>query len=148
MENQRIVTAVTRDGRSVIVDTGPSLHVVTPAPGLMLSEQWTCGRIGQGMVNDPDRTTAEFAPVPPPGGVLFRVVTFPPDPDGQMHRTDTVDFVTILSGELVLSLEDGDEATLGPGDTVIQRGTTHAWHNRTDQPAVASVVLVSAERAA
>jgi quercetin dioxygenase-like cupin family protein len=79
--------------------------------------------------------------------VLFRVVSFPPDPDGQMHRTDTLDFVTVVSGELVLALEDGDEATLGPGDTVIQRGTTHAWRNKTDRPAVASVVIVSGQQA-
>jgi quercetin dioxygenase-like cupin family protein len=148
MDNTRIVTAVTGAGRSVIAETGPCPHVVTPAPGLTLSEQWTCDHTGKGILEGSDHTTADFTPVPPPGGVLFRVVTFPPDPDGQMHRTDTVDFVTILSGELVLALEDGDEATLGPGDTVIQRGATHAWHNRTDQPAVASVVLVSAERAA
>ena len=143
MENRRIVTAVTEDGRSVITEAGPLPRVIEPAPGLVLSEQWTCDRLGDGLLDRPDATTTDFSPVPPPGGALFRLVVFPPDPVGQMHRTGTVDFVTILSGELVLALENGEEAALGPGDTVVQRGATHAWRNLTDRPAVASVVLLS-----
>lgn len=145
INHRRIVTAVTDDDRSVITDRGPSPNVITPAPGRTLAEQWMCTRIDTDLLTAPDGTTAGFVPVPPPGGVLFRLVSFPPDPHGQMHRTDTIDFVTVVSGQLVLVLEGGEEVTLGQGDTVIQRGATHAWRNDTDQPCVASVVIVSAQ---
>ena len=52
-----------------------------------------------------------------------------------MHTTDTVDVDLVISGEVWLELDDGAEVHLGPGDCVVQNGTRHAWHNRTDQPA-------------
>ena len=64
-----------------------------------------------------------------------------------MHTTDTVDYEFVISGEVVLELDDGAEVTLRPGDTVVQNGTRHAWRNRTDKPAVLVVVLVGAKRA-
>jgi hypothetical protein len=68
-----------------------------------------------------------------------------PDHPG-MHTTDTVDFEVILSGEVVLELDDGAEVTLMPGDTVVQNGTRHAWHNRGDLPAVIAVGIIGARR--
>ena len=47
--------------------------------------------------------------------------------DPGMHRTDTVDFLYVVSGEVVLELDQGAERKLGPGDCVIQNGTRHAW---------------------
>ena len=63
-----------------------------------------------------------------------------------MHTTDTVDYEVVISGEVVLELDDGAEVTLKPGDTVIQNGTRHAWRNRTEKPAVLVVVLIGAKR--
>ena len=63
-----------------------------------------------------------------------------------MHTTDTVDYEFVISGEVVLELDDGAEVTLKPGDTVIQNGTRHAWRNRTEKPAVLVVVLIGAKR--
>ena len=63
-----------------------------------------------------------------------------------MHTTDTVDYEFVISGEVVLELDDGAEVTLKPGDTVVQNGTRHAWRNRTSDPAVLVVVLVGAKR--
>lgn len=63
-----------------------------------------------------------------------------------MHTTDTVDYEFVISGEVVLELDDGAEVTLKPGDTVVQNGTRHAWRNRTSEPAVLVVVLIGAKR--
>jgi mannose-6-phosphate isomerase-like protein (cupin superfamily) len=63
-----------------------------------------------------------------------------------MHTTDTIDFEVILSGELVLELDDGAEVTLRPGDTVVQNGTRHRWRNQTDTPTIVAVVLIGAAR--
>jgi len=69
-----------------------------------------------------------------------------PDHPG-MHTTLTVDFEVVLSGEIVLELDDGAEVTLKTGDTVVQNGTRHAWHNRGDVPAVIAVGIIGARRA-
>ncbi len=68
-----------------------------------------------------------------------------PDHPG-MHTTDTVDFDVIVSGEVVLELDDGAEVLLRAGDCVIQNGTRHAWRNRSSQNCVIAVTLVGAER--
>lgn len=53
-----------------------------------------------------------------------------------MHTSATIDFVIVLSGEVVLELDDGATVTLRPGDTVVQNGTRHRWSNPGDVPAV------------
>jgi mannose-6-phosphate isomerase-like protein (cupin superfamily) len=69
-----------------------------------------------------------------------------PDEPG-MHTTDTTDFEVVLAGEFVLELDDGVEVVLRPGDTVIQNGTRHRWHNRGDVPATFAAFMVGAHRA-
>ncbi len=68
-----------------------------------------------------------------------------PDHPG-MHTTDTVDFDLVLSGEVWLELDDGEEVKLGPGDCVVQNGTRHAWHNRGAVPVTIATALVGARR--
>jgi mannose-6-phosphate isomerase-like protein (cupin superfamily) len=68
-----------------------------------------------------------------------------PDHPG-MHTTETVDFEVVISGEIVLELDDGAEVTLKPGDTVVQNGTRHAWHNRGNAPAVLAVGIIGAAK--
>jgi len=65
-----------------------------------------------------------------------------------MHTTDTVDFDVVISGEVYLELDDGDEVRLKAGDCVIQNGTRHAWHNRSAEKCVIAVTLVGAQRRA
>jgi hypothetical protein len=66
-----------------------------------------------------------------------------PDNPG-MH---TIDFEVVLSGEVILELDDGVEKVLRPGDTVVQNGTRHRWSNRGTGPAVVAVFLIGAHRA-
>ena len=64
-----------------------------------------------------------------------------------MHTTDTVDMEIMLSGEVVLELDNGAERTLRTGDVNIQNGTRHRWHNRGTEPATMAVMIVGARRA-
>jgi mannose-6-phosphate isomerase-like protein (cupin superfamily) len=110
----------------------------------------------------------------PAGGSCFWVITFPPDsvlmsadwnpavagpelgeaspgiaermePDSPgMHRTPTLDYVTVIKGKVVLELDDGKAVELHPGDTVVQQGTRHAWRNPTSEPATISVAMLGA----
>ena len=63
-----------------------------------------------------------------------------------MHTTDTVDMEIVISGEIVLELDDGVETTLRAGDVNIQNGTRHRWHNRGTVPAVMAVAMVGLAR--
>lgn len=67
------------------------------------------------------------------------------DPPG-MHRTDTVDFVVVLEGEVVLELDHGQERLLRANDVVVQRGARHRWRNETDRPVRLSVVMFGLHR--
>jgi uncharacterized cupin superfamily protein len=62
-----------------------------------------------------------------------------------MHKTPSVDYIILLSGEITLVLDDG-EVDLKPFDAVVQRGTNHAWVNRGSEPALLMAVLVSARQ--
>ena len=69
-----------------------------------------------------------------------------PDEPG-MHTTATIDFEYVVSGRCILELDDGATVELGPGDTVVQNGTRHAWRNPFDAPCVMVVVLSGAHHA-
>jgi quercetin dioxygenase-like cupin family protein len=79
-------------------------------------------------------------------GTTVRIVDMAPQLSSPMHRTISLDFGVVLSGEVVLELDDGVETTVKAGDTVVQRGTIHAWHNRTDELARILFVLVPSEK--
>jgi len=68
-----------------------------------------------------------------------------PDDPG-MHTTDTIDLEVMISGEVVLELDDGAETVLRPGDTIIQNGTRHRWRNRGSEPAVMAIFMLGAHR--
>jgi len=79
---------------------------------------------------------------PPAGGVLVRFTEMRPGAESPMHRTETVDVGVVLEGETWLLLDDGSETRVGPGDAVVQRGTNHAWANRSDQPVRMMFVMI------
>lgn len=67
------------------------------------------------------------------------------EPDNpRMHRSDTIDYVLILEGEIVLELDNGQTTTLRTGDVAIQNGTRHAWRNRSGQPVRMLVCMAGA----
>lgn len=80
---------------------------------------------------------------PPPNGTRFAVIEFAPGNPPMMHRTETLDYAVVLSGEIVMEMDES-ELTLRAGDVVVQRGTNHAWANRSDAPARVAFVLVDA----
>lgn len=63
-----------------------------------------------------------------------------------MHRTISLDYGHVLEGELVLEIDDGIEVTIRRGDTVVQKGTIHAWHNRSKEIIRMRFVLIASER--
>ena len=78
---------------------------------------------------------------PPPNGTRFCVIDFPPGNAPHMHRTETVDYVIVIEGEIAMDMDDST-VKLKQGDILIQRGTNHAWANRSNQRARVAFVLV------
>jgi quercetin dioxygenase-like cupin family protein len=144
---KRVVTGNNQDGKSVFVSTGEPPRIVTSTYGNQLTYCWTTPGIPvvPGSSGD-DPTLTMTSNFPAPGGTSFFLVEFPGNAETRMHTTDTVDYGTVLSGEIWLILDDGAEVHLTPGDCVVQNGTQHAWHNRTSEPCVMVGVTVGAER--
>lgn len=89
---------------------------------------------------DPEEAAAQAERIQP--GLIG---VFEPDTPG-MHTTDSVDYGVCVEGEVYLELDDGAEAHVTPGTCVVQRGTRHAWRNRSDSPCTMVFVLLGAER--
>ncbi|MBC3191848.1 cupin domain-containing protein [Pseudonocardia sp. C8] len=167
---RRVVVGTTDVGRSTIVEDGPATTRAV-LPICTVVDLWSVPSL-PAVVEDPDSLDGNVALDPPPAGALVRMVTLPPDAEWKtsgggfgeslsamggadaaaddhddssgMHATDTVDVIVVVSGEVYAVLEDG-ETLLRPGDSLIQRGTKHAWSNRTDQPVTFVATMISAK---
>jgi quercetin dioxygenase-like cupin family protein len=76
---------------------------------------------------------------------VIRITEFAPGAPKFMHRTETVDYAILLSGECDLELDDGKTVHLTEGDIVVQRGTMHAWVNNGSVPCVFAFILIDAD---
>ena len=81
---------------------------------------------------------------PPPNGTRFCVIDFPPGNHPHMHRTETIDYVIVIEGEIEMDM-DNSTVKLKQGDVMVQRGTNHAWANRSSKHARVAFVLVDAQ---
>ena len=91
--------------------------------------------------DEPDPTVGALSVPPTPNGTKIRINEFPPGVVSPMHRTQSVDYGIVLSGEMVLVLDDS-ERVLRAGDVVVQRGTDHRWENRSEATARMAFILV------
>ena len=78
-------------------------------------------------------------------GSVIRITEFAPGAPKFMHRTETVDYAILLSGECDLELDDGKTVHMTQGDIVVQRGTMHAWVNNGSVPCVFAFILIDAK---
>jgi hypothetical protein len=136
---RRVVTGHDANGKSVVVADGmpPQDHPMQgKAIGADFFEIWSTPEAVPTLAALPEgEPTARPFTIMPPTGHLMRIIDiYPPRMGGQrtvMHRTRTLDYAVVIEGEIVLVLSDS-EVVLGPGQVVVQRGTDHAWENRTD----------------
>jgi quercetin dioxygenase-like cupin family protein len=134
----------------VVLADGPVPHVRS-LPGARFDEVWSVdsapAALGLTPAGEPTSAAPQIA-LGSGAGNLVRVIDFAPAADGgtrsPMHRTRTIDYGIVLEGEVVLVLSDS-EVLLRAGDVVIQRGTDHAWENRSARPAKMVFVLIDAE---
>jgi quercetin dioxygenase-like cupin family protein len=139
---RRIVTGHDASGRSVVLSDAPTpktLDIGTAA----FHEIWVTDRTPVAIgASEPEPTDRPVRTPPPAGGVVVRFTEMAPGAEAPMHRTETVDVGVVLEGETWLLLDDGSETRMGAGDVVVQRGTNHAWANRSDRPVRMMFVLI------
>jgi hypothetical protein len=149
---RRIVTGHDTNGTSVVVSDGPppqhhSMH--GPSIGADFIEIWNDPLAVPVLTSTPTRDPNErqFTIMPAAGHLLRILDVYPLQAGGKrtvMHRTQTLDYVVVIEGELVLLL-DASEVTLSQGDVVVQRGTDHAWENRSAKIARAAFFHLQAQ---
>ena len=149
---RRIVTGI-QNGKSVILEDKIVTNAVEHFPNLVISDAWNTQQMPASLDYEMQIPNKSF-PETPKNGTYFRYVSIPPDkelgldvkigqPHPMMHQTSTLDYIIILSGELYLIMEEG-ETLLKAGDIVIQKGTNHAWSNRSDKPCIQLAILIDA----
>ena len=149
---RRIVTGHDPNGRAVVATDETFGATPSPTrPGISRVEVWSTDKMpvdnSEGAAADAQRAgfvrTHNY--VGTGQGTVIRVTSFEPGSPGFMHRTETVDYAILLSGECDLELDDGKTVHMKPGDICVQRGTMHAWVNRGTVPAVFAFVLIDAD---
>lgn len=169
---RRVVTGHAPDGRSVVARDERLPAIVNQTVGVSFFEVWNTQGMPVSVDNAAGPPERPLQIVPGPQGSVIRVVEFPPEdektrdlsgeaarqvfaqmgsagdstwdkssPHPLMHRTETVDYGIVLEGEIILVLTDS-ETRLGPGDIVVQRGTDHAWANRSGRVARMAFILL------
>jgi mannose-6-phosphate isomerase-like protein (cupin superfamily) len=164
---RRVVTGVDANGKSTFVsDELVPMRFVGDA--FCVNMVWQVESLPVSV--NSENSMKEVTNVPPPNGYNFFVTTFPPDAswdyssgyaksleafkveagtetqeDPSMHATETVDIILVIKGEVWAVMETG-ETLLKQGDSLIQRGTKHTWHNRTHEDCVVGAFMASATR--
>lgn len=159
----------------IIDDAAPNRNENSRIPGMGVTVLWKSPSVPTDNRGTRDTAGTGFSVHDVPAGVDFIVCEFPPHSEMQkvpeseravawlpremlpdhtrtdthahpgMHQHDTTDYITMIAGEITLMLEEG-EVTLRAGDTLVQRGSLHAWENRGSVPAILSAAVIGAGR--
>lgn len=142
---RRIVTGHDEQGNSVVLTDGlvPNTHDL---PGAHFMEVWNTERSPAPILaREPKEPTDRKLTIgsATPGGSVIRFIDFEANgPQSPMHRTRTIDYGIVLEGDMVMLLPGGVEVQLKTGDIVVQRGTDHAWQNRSNRIARMAFILL------
>jgi mannose-6-phosphate isomerase-like protein (cupin superfamily) len=118
LDVRRVVTDHDDDGRSLVAVDEHCSNVISRRPGHQSCVAWTG-----------------------PDGTIFRVVEYQPGVAPRMHRTETIDYAVVISGEIDMVLDRGT-VRLRAGDVLVQQATLHDWVNRGAEPCRIAFVLV------
>lgn len=140
---RRVVTGHDEEGRAVVAIDDICGNVISRRPNHASCVVWSTGSFPADNSDKADGAKRQVATTDP-GGTVFRVVQYEPGVAPRNHRTESLDYAVVLSGEIDMELE-GSVVHLRAGDVLVQRGTVHNWVNRGKQPCVIAFVLVAAK---
>ncbi len=141
---RRIVTGHGAAGEAMIWIDGDATNHKFPNDKITSTLMWSTDASPTQLLGSEDEGARILGSAPPLNGSRFTIMEFRPGNEANLHRTDTVDYVICLAGEIDMFLDDTRFITLRAGDILIQRGTLHAWANRSDKPCRLAVILLDA----
>ncbi len=169
-EIRRVVTKLDASGKAVVmIDEKTKLGA--PRPPNLVANLWVTDKSLPDFSWTEDRGKTKVALAPPKSGTIFRVVDFAPESTGghpsdpnfmmkivgaeaparglpprhpMMHRTRSLDYAIVMSGEIDMLLDEG-EVHLKAGDVVVQQATNHAWVNRGKEPCRIAFILIDSQ---
>ena len=144
---RRVVTGHDPQGVAKALIDGPATNAKYPASGTVSTLRWCSDQMPADIAigeQVEDMGARIIGTAPPANGSRFCVIDFPPGSPAVMHRTETIDYVIVIAGEIDMDM-DQSTVHLKAGDVLIQRGTNHAWANRGTINARVAFVLLDAK---
>jgi mannose-6-phosphate isomerase-like protein (cupin superfamily) len=169
-EIRRVVTKLDESGKAVVMFDS-RMAMSGERPPNFVANMWVTGTSLPDFTSSEDRGKAKTGIVPPRNGTVFRIVDFAPEPEAvgkmdkntmmrivgsgapakglpprhpMMHRTRTLDYAIVISGEIDMLLDEG-EVHLKAGDVIVQQATNHAWVNRGKEPCRVAFILMDSQ---
>jgi mannose-6-phosphate isomerase-like protein (cupin superfamily) len=140
---RRVVTGHDAQGRAKVLIDEQVKNVFSPRPGAEFSVIWSSEGFPVNNDGSEDPSNKKIGTTID-NGTVFRIVSFGPGVSPRNHRTDSVDYAVVISGEIDMLLDD-ETVHLKAGDVLVQRGTIHNWVNNGSVPCVIAFTLVSAK---
>lgn len=141
---RRLVTGHNSEGKAIVWKDG-EISASQAGHGPFLTRLWSSPDL------PPDVNSTEDLGLVDTGlankGTICRIVDFPPHSVGMVHRSITLDYIYVLEGEVVLTLDDGSKTKVTKGEMVVQQGTMHGWDNETSNWSRLLCILISASPA-
>ena len=144
---RRVITGHDKNNTAKVIIDAPATNAKYPQSGLVSTMMWCTDSapckmpVGEDVE---DMGARILGTAPPAKGTRFAVIDFPPGNHPHMHRTETIDYVIVIEGEIEMDMDDST-VKLKAGDIMVQRGTNHAWANRSNKRARVAFVLIDAE---
>ena len=141
---RRVVTGHDTNGKAIVRIDDVGAHVASGRPHMTRQLIWTTNALPVKFVEDGEDKGAREIGTTIKGGSVFRVIEFEPGVAPRNHRTDSIDYAVVMSGEIDMEMDD-TVVHLRAGDVLVQRGTIHNWVNNGTAPCVIAFVLIGAE---
>jgi len=139
---RRVVTGHDANGRAVVA-IDDTVDVVSGRPGTAARVLWTTEAFPVDNTGDDDAAQRQTGTTLA-NGTVFRIVEFGPGNAARVHRTDSIDYAVVMSGEIDMELDD-EVVHLKAGDLLVQRGTIHNWVNNGTEPCTIAFILIDAQ---
>jgi len=141
---RRVVTGHDENGKAVVLFDDEGEHTAKGRENMHRQLIWTTNDLPvQFDENNEDLGAREIATTIP-GGSVFRVVEYGPGVTPRNHRTDSIDYAVVISGEIDMEMDD-ELVHLKAGDVLVQQGTIHNWVNNGTDPCVIAFILIASE---
>jgi quercetin dioxygenase-like cupin family protein len=141
---RRVVTGHDAHGKAIVRIDDVGAHVASGRPNMTRQLIWTTNDLPVHFAEDGEDKGAREIGTIIRNGSVFRVIEFEPGVAPRNHRTDSIDYAVVMSGEIDMEMDD-TVVHLKAGDVLVQRGTIHNWVNQGTEPCVIAFILISSD---